>query len=257
MARKILLAGCPAVRASSTIRGHRRWTKSGWLRTISRALHNSGPLCCGATIPHCTGRASKLCANNVLGLPYAAIRWARWHACRSDQNRFLALLCHTEPMPPPHQQAQLFTTGLFGHLRMDVELCAPDDLQQDMALARAYERRTQFSDGCPQPSPRLPVAPSPTSTGPATAASALVAPTFKRLTPTEMAERRRQGLCYNCDKPFVRGHHWQRLFYLEVSTDDDGVAAAEDPHPRNLAFQLEAKLFLEVGRDVMTGTQQP
>lgn len=28
--------------------------------------------------------------------------------------------------------------------------------------------------------------------------------------------RRRQGLCFNCDEPYVRGHVCQRLFYLEV-----------------------------------------
>jgi hypothetical protein len=48
-----------------------------------------------------------------------------------------------------------------------------------------------------------------------------ITPTSKRLTPAEMAERRRQGLCYNCDELFVRGHHCQRLFYLEVSANDD------------------------------------
>ena len=40
------------------------------------------------------------------------------------QDRFLALLCHAEPVPPPHQQAQLFTAGLPGHLQMDIELRA-------------------------------------------------------------------------------------------------------------------------------------
>jgi hypothetical protein len=37
-------------------------------------------------------------------------------------------------------------------------------------------------------------------------------------------ERRRQGLCYNCDEPFVRGHQCERLFYLESSDyiDDEG-----------------------------------
>ena len=36
-------------------------------------------------------------------------------------------------------------------------------------------------------------------------------------------ERRRQGLCYNCDEPYVRGHVCQRLFYLEAVDylDDD------------------------------------
>jgi hypothetical protein len=66
--------------------------------------------------------------------------------------------------------------------------------------------------------------------GPAASASTLAAPTFKRITPAEMTERCRQGLCYNCDELFVRGHHYQRLFYLEVTTDDNGVAEAED-HP--------------------------
>ena len=36
-----------------------------------------------------------------------------------------------------------------------------------------------------------------------------------------MAERRRQGLCYNCDEPYVRGHKCPRLFYLEVTDFDD------------------------------------
>ena len=36
-------------------------------------------------------------------------------------------------------------------------------------------------------------------------------------------ERRRQGLFYNCDEPYVRGHVCQCLFYLEVADflDDD------------------------------------
>jgi hypothetical protein len=44
-----------------------------------------------------------------------------------------------------------------------------------------------------------------------------------------MAERRKQGLCYNCDEPYVQGHNCARLFYLEVAgyiveePDDDSV----------------------------------
>ena len=45
-----------------------------------------------------------------------------------------------------------------------------------------------------------------------------------------MALRRKQGLCYNYDKPYVRGHKCARLFFLEASDyiveapDDDDVA---------------------------------
>jgi len=50
-----------------------------------------------------------------------------------------------------------------------------------------------------------------------------------------MAERRRKGLCFNCDEQYVRGHKCQRLFYLEV-TDPDGTdlpeeAAHQEPPP--------------------------
>jgi hypothetical protein len=45
-----------------------------------------------------------------------------------------------------------------------------------------------------------------------------------------MLERRRQGLCYNCDEQYVRGHVCQRLFYLESSDyiDAEEFMAAED-----------------------------
>ena len=44
---------------------------------------------------------------------------------------------------------------------------------------------------------------------------------FKRLSPQEMAEHRRQGICYNCDEPYIRGHKCPRLFYLEVTDFDE------------------------------------
>jgi hypothetical protein len=44
-------------------------------------------------------------------------------------------------------RVQLFATGLPERLCIDVELCAPADLQQAIALARAYERRAQAPEG--------------------------------------------------------------------------------------------------------------
>ncbi|XP_066347739.1 uncharacterized protein [Miscanthus floridulus] len=67
--------------------------------------------------------------------------------------------------------------------------------------------------------------------GPAAANGAPPVRQFHRLTPAEQLERRRQGLCFNCDEPYVRGHVCPRFFYLE-SDDyiDDGLgdAAAMD-----------------------------
>jgi hypothetical protein len=78
-------------------------------------------------------------------------------------------------------------------------------------------------------------APAPTSTPPPVPASASTqapvptpapAPSFRRLTPAEMLEHRRQGLCYNCGEPYARGHKCQRLFYLEMADYLDDVVPA-------------------------------
>jgi hypothetical protein len=45
-----------------------------------------------------------------------------------------------------------------------------------------------------------------------------------------MAERRRLGLCFNCDEKFTRGHNrfCRRLFFVDgVEIDDAGDEAAE------------------------------
>jgi len=55
----------------------------------------------------------------------------------------------------------------------------------------------------------------------------------RRLTQAEQEERRRLGLCYNCDEKFGRGHNrvCKRLFLLDSVIEDDtddGAAADED-----------------------------
>ena len=60
-----------------------------------------------------------------------------------------------------------------------------------------------------------------TSTAPATVT--VEGRPVKRLTQAEQEERRRLGLCYNCDEKFGRGHNWvcKRLFLLEGVVEDD------------------------------------
>src|SRR4051812_27949457 len=57
-------------------------------------------------------------------------------------DRFQALACHA-PGVTGQQRAELFIDGLPDHIRVDVELQAPQDLQTAMHYARAYKRRTQ------------------------------------------------------------------------------------------------------------------
>jgi hypothetical protein len=100
-------------------------------------------------------------------------------------------------------------------------------------LTRAYERRSQALDFLPQPTrgrnTRQPVraaTPTPSVSAPpvtTTQTGQTTQPTrpFKCLTNAKMDERHRQGLSYNCDEKYVRGHRCPRLFYLEVMDDDN------------------------------------
>jgi hypothetical protein len=66
--------------------------------------------------------------------------------------------------------------------------------------------------------------------------------TFKKLTPAEMAERRRQGLCFNCDEQYVRGHRCPKLFYLQVTDyeEDESIEADSVPGDPTPVISLHA-----------------
>jgi hypothetical protein len=169
------------------------------------------------------------------------------------QQRFLAILCRADRLQPK-MQVQLFTPGLREPIRTDVELQNPASLQMAMALARAYEKRTQVTDPVQFP-PHPLVAPATTTTAPkphvphpsasATGGSTTAAPhppstggqrkVMRRrfLTPAEMAERREQGLCFNCEEKFTPSHRCKRLFLLLSPSDgsDDEELILEDDRP--------------------------
>ncbi|WVZ84215.1 LOW QUALITY PROTEIN: hypothetical protein U9M48_031269 [Paspalum notatum var. saurae] len=50
----------------------------------------------------------------------------------------------------------------------------------------------------------------------------------RRLSPSEMAQCRAAGLCYNCDEKFVYGHKCKKLFILEVAPEDNEEEAEPD-----------------------------
>jgi hypothetical protein len=68
----------------------------------------------------------------------------------------------------------------------------------------------------------------------------------KRLTQAEQEERRRLGLCYNCDEKFDRGHNCvsKRLFLLYCAVEEDinkAAAGAELAQTKESpAFSLHA-----------------
>jgi hypothetical protein len=122
----------------------------------------------------------------------------------------------------------------------------PQDLQQAMRLARAYERRNAAhapaSTG-QRPARRPPgtQATLPAPTGSTTTSST---PTrlFKQLTPEEMADQCKMGLCYNCDEPYVRGHKCACQFFLEA-TDYVVEESKDDTEPVDASFDPEKPMI--------------
>lgn len=115
-----------------------------------------------------------------------------------------------------------------------------------MALAHAFERKSaalttdatsRAAQSAPWPAymPRATAAPAQPTNSTALMVVAPFAPTpprpLRHLTPEEMTEPRCQGLCFNCDKPYVRGHKCAHLFYLKVIDFDEGDDSQSVPHP--------------------------
>lgn len=107
-----------------------------------------------------------------------------------------------------------------------------------MSLARKLELREQYvALNAPAPAvPRLPgrgllTGPTPQLALPAPLGRAASAPLaiegrpVRRLSQAEMEERRRQGLCFNCNEKFDRGHNrvCKRIFLLDLAEDDEEV----------------------------------
>jgi len=136
-------------------------------------------------------------------------------------------------------------------LSTDVELAKPTTLEEAMALARAFERRQSASTEAPAATGRLPArlpqrsstsssrTPPPTNTPGSTSAlsgapSKPAVPAdgrFKRLSPEEMAQRRLDGLCFNCPEKFSRDHlkhcTGKGIYLLEMSADEDSQDGSE------------------------------
>ena len=75
------------------------------------------------------------------------------------------------------QRAELFIGGLPDHIRVDVELREPQDLQMAMYYANAFERRAQaLQQATPTRGGRQSARPPPTTPGPGRTTTATTAP---------------------------------------------------------------------------------
>lgn len=148
------------------------------------------------------------------------------------------------------QRVQLFTGGLLPPLSHAIRVHNPQSLAAAMSLARQLELIEQSTPAPPpaRPAPRalLPAPPRRLALPAPERAAASAAPVagnpVKRLSQAEQAERRRLGLCYNCDERYTRGHNrvCRRVFYIDgVELDDaDDAEAAADQDAEAPVFSL-------------------
>jgi hypothetical protein len=96
-------------------------------------------------------------------------------------SRFQAVLAHARDIST-HQKAELFVGGLSNHIRVDVEMHDPGDLQTAMYLARTIERKVvtlaaPAQRGARPPQRSVPPAHPPAGGGTSTRTTTSTAPT--------------------------------------------------------------------------------
>ncbi|KAH0693198.1 hypothetical protein KY290_021370 [Solanum tuberosum] len=92
------------------------------------------------------------------------------------------------------QKIELYISGLTDYIAIEVELHNPPDLATAMNACKS-----KTADFSPQQHVRF----------------------VKKLTRSEMEERRLKGLCFNCDEPFTRGHQCKKLFWIDFINDEE------------------------------------
>ncbi|XP_022680959.1 uncharacterized protein LOC111256735 [Setaria italica] len=172
------------------------------------------------------------------------------------QEQFLKLLARCEGVTK-QQQIDIFTANLLQPMSIDVEMHKPETLEDAMALARAYERRTQVVDdgahslvrssrslshtgmfhATPAWSPSKSLASSASSTKLSAPVKPVASPSarFTLLTPVEMAHHRLDSLCFNCPVKFSREHAKQSsmkgIYWMELEGDDDVFDGRAEDEP--------------------------
>jgi hypothetical protein len=129
--------------------------------------------------------------------------------------RFLENLSRVQPTADAEEH-HIFTNNLGEPMKTQVEMLKPATLEAAMDLAISFEHLNTVTRATAATARRSrPLRPmiSPGAVVP-NSSSSMPALVFKNLISTEMDDRRAQGLCFNCDEKFVRGHCCKRIFYI-------------------------------------------
>ena len=133
---------------------------------------------------------------------------------------------------PLNRQVSCFISGLKESNKADVLAGCPATLSTAIGLARLYEARNT-SQRRPTITADLRKDYLPQQEGKNSNATLPV----RRLSPTELQERRVKGLCYNCNEKFVPGHRCKKLFLIELcEAEGDGDVVMEEEDTYQTSF---------------------
>ena len=136
---------------------------------------------------------------------------------------------------PSTRQVSCLVSGLKENLKVDVTAGRPVDLTTAIGLARLYKARNTSIR-------RATLLPLSNRNGPAPIredGNSRPLVTIRRMSPTELKERRDKGLCYNCNDKFIPGHRCKKLFLIEACYEEEDEDMVMDIEAQEVLESLE------------------
>jgi hypothetical protein len=150
----------------------------------------------------------------------------------AEYQREFERLCNRVTGLSPIAIVDCFVSGLKFHIQNELAIHRPTHISQAIGLAKLIESKTLASRFVPpsnsrSPPPKPPLLPTPSQKLIPNSSNHTSPLPIRRLSPSEMQLRRSQGLCFNCDERFHKGHRCKPKFLLLLG--DDPPTITPDP----------------------------
>ncbi|GAU42093.1 hypothetical protein TSUD_134770 [Trifolium subterraneum] len=164
----------------------------------------------------------------------------------ADYQRDFERLCNRVTGLSPTAIIDCFVSGLKFYIQNELAIHRPTTISQAIGLAKLIESKSTAARSLQttttkQPTYKPPLLPTPSPQLLQKLTNNQTSLPIKRLNPTELQQRRAQGLCFNCDERFHPGHRCKTKQFLLLLTDDDSnpsndslCALITPPEPPNL-----------------------
>eukprot|EP00253_Pinus_taeda_P002438 PITA_02438 len=145
-------------------------------------------------------------------------QWAEWHQLNEYITAFEALAFRTQHLSDEFY-TECFISGLKEAIKAQVLLHHPPTWSEACQVARKVERAITAQYSRPN---------FPTKGRPPQAHTTTQTLKVQKVSPQEMAERRKQGLCYYCDEKYSPGHKCKEPKFFQIDATDYS-STEEDP----------------------------